>query len=112
MRLEIILRKKLCAQGNTWQLYINKTFVKMLGITKEEYTVHIEADEEGLTVKKVPNAELDKYKDLLCKKLIKRGSAYGLNFDVSLLELLEVNPETDEIDFKVIGQTMYIKKAK
>ena len=99
------------SRGNAWQLYINKTFVKLLGITKEEYTVHIEAGDGVLLVRKIPNSELEKYKDLLCKKLIKRSSSYGLNLDSSLLELLEINPETDEIDFKVIGQTLYIKKA-
>ena len=105
------MKKKLCAQGNTWQLYLNKTVVQLLGITKDEYTVHIQMDDGMLIVNKVPNIELDEYKNFLCKKLIKRGSSYGLNLDISLLELLEINPEVDEVDFNIKGRTLYIKKG-
>lgn len=99
------------SSGNAWQLYINKPYIKLLGITQEEYTVLIEANDKVLSVRNILNSELDEYKNFLCKKLIKRGSSYGLNLDISLLELLEINPEVDEVDFNIKGRTLYIKKG-
>lgn len=62
-------------------------------------------------LKKSKNNELEKYKDLMHKKLLKRGSGYGLSLQVALLELLEVNPEKDMVEYEVNGQVLTIKKA-
>lgn len=42
---------------------------------------------------------------------LKRGSGYGLSLQVALLELLEINPEKDMVEYEVNGQVLTIKKA-
>lgn len=106
------MKKYLSAYGNTWQFYISKPIAQLLGLTQEEYTVNLSIENKILYVKKVPNAELDKYKDLLCKKLIKRNSSFGLTIPVAILEVLGVNPEEDKIEFDINGQTLIITKEK
>lgn len=105
------MKVALQTNGNTWHLYLNKTIVKFLGITENERTVLLTLENDVLYVKKLNDKELEKYKDYLCKKLVKRGTGYGLNFPLSLLDLLNINPETDFIDYSVNGQVLIIKKS-
>lgn len=105
------MKKFLTSHGNTWQLYINKPIAQLLGITSGDYTVNLEIKNKVLYVKKISQNEFENYKDLLCKKLIKRNSSYGLNIPVPILELLEINPETDMVDFEIDGVILIIRKA-
>lgn len=82
-----------------------------MGVTPQEYTVNLEVIDKVLYVKKVVPTEADLYKDLLCKKLIKRSSGYGLNMTISILEMLGINPETDSLDVDINGRVLMIKKA-
>lgn len=82
-----------------------------MGITPQEYTVNLEVKDKILYVKKVLPSETELYKDLLCKKLIKRSSSYGLNMTISILEMLDINPETDMVDVDINDQVLIIKKA-
>ena len=104
-------KKFLSAHGNTWQLYINKPIAKLLGITPEEYTVLFTFENKILNIQQIPNSDIEKYKNLLYKKLIRRSGSYGLNLPVPILEMLEINPETDMVDYQVNGQILTIKKA-
>lgn len=104
-------KKFLSSHGNTWQLYINKPIAKLLGITSEEYTVLLTTENKTLQIKKISNIDIEKYKDLLYKKLIKRSGSYGLNLPVPILEMLEIDPEKDMVDYEVNGLVMTIKKA-
>lgn len=106
-----ILKKTLSTNGNSWHLYLNKPITKLMGITANEYTVLINIENKTLYVKKLKNSEIDLYKDLMHKKLLKRGSGYGLNLPLPILELLEINPETDLVDYQINGQVLTIKKA-
>ncbi len=83
-----------------------------MGITPDEYTVIINVENKTLYVRKIKNNELEQVKDLMHKKLLKRGSGYGLSIQVALLELLEINPEKDMVEFEINGQTLTIKKAE
>lgn len=105
------MKKELYTQGNTWQLYIKASIARLMGITPQEYTVNLDVKEKILYVKKVTPAEAELYKDLLCKKLIKRSSGYGLNMTIAILEMLDINPETDMVDVDINGQVLIIKKA-
>ena len=49
---------------------------------------------------------------VLIKKLIKRGSGYGLNLPLPILELLEINPVTDILDVDIQNDKLVIKKSK
>ncbi len=106
------MKKHLAAYGNTWQFYISKPIAQMLGLTVNEYTVNLTIENKILYVKKVPNSQLNEYQDLLCKKLIKRNSSFGLTIPVAILEVLDINPEKDQIEFDINGQILTIKKAE
>ena len=70
---EYILKKTLSTNGNTWQLYISKPIAKLMGITPQNKTVLLTIENKTLTVEVIKNEELDKVKDFLIKKLIKRS---------------------------------------
>ncbi len=105
------MKKFLSSHGNTWQLYIPKPLTQLMGITKTSYLVNLTVKNKTLYVKKICEDDIEKYKDLLSKKLIKRNSSFGLNITVPILEQLEVNPETDMIDYQVEDTILIIKKA-
>lgn len=104
------MKKKLIVAGNTWQLYLNKPLVKFLGINDKEYSVLLKIDNKILSVSKINEKDIEKYKDLLIKKLIKRGSGYGLNLTLPVIELLEINPESDFINVEISNDILTIKK--
>ena len=106
------MKKYLAAYGNTWQFYISKPIAQMLGLTVNEYTVNLTIENKILYIKKIPNAKLNEYQDLLCKKLIKRNSSFGLTIPVAILEVLDIDPEKDQIEFDINGKVLTIKKAE
>ena len=102
------MKKYLNTNGNSWQLYLSKDLVKLLGITDKDYTVSLNIENNILYVEKsnVDNASN------LTKKLIKRGSGYGLNFTIPILELLNINPENDYLDIEFNNKKLIIKKLQ
>ena len=48
---------------------------------------------------------------LAFQKLIKRGSGFGLNFSIPILEILEIDPEKDLIDVSIENGSLIIKKS-
>ena len=46
------------------------------------------------------------------KKLFKSGNAWVLLIQKPLLELLGINPETDEVELEVEGKVLKIKKSE
>lgn len=48
---------------------------------------------------------------MLTKKLIRRGSGYGLNISKPLLEVLEIDPENDVINIDIYENKLVIKKG-
>ncbi len=105
------LKKSLTLNGNSWQLYLNKPISRLAGISANEYTVLLTVENKILYVKKITNEEKDKYQDRLVKKLIRRGSGYGLNLPLPILELLGINPETDTLDVDIQNNKIIIKKS-
>lgn len=106
----IIVKKSLSTNGNTWQLYISKPIARMMGITEQERFVLLTIQNKILTVQAIKNEKLDSVKDLLTKKLIKRSAGYGLNLPLPILELMDINPETDILEIDIEGRDLIIKK--
>ena len=46
------------------------------------------------------------------KKLYKSGNAWALLIQKAILELLDINPETDELELEIENKTLKVKKAK
>ncbi len=107
----IIVKKSLSTNGNTWQLYISKPIARMMGITEQERFVLLTIQNKILTVQAIKNEKLDSVKDLLTKKLIKRSAGYGLNLPLPILELMDINPETDILEIDIEGRDLIIKKV-
>ena len=106
------MKKSLICNGNTWQLHLTKPLAQLLALSESEHTVNLVIKNKTLYVKRILTKDLEQYKDLLCKKLIKRGAGYGLNIPISVLELLGINPETDMLECEIDDQLLIIKKAE
>lgn len=102
------MKKALQANGNSWQLYINKPLADIIGITKVNYIVTLVIQDKTIGIQLYDNAT--ETTGLLVKKLIKRGSGYGLNISKPLLEILEINPEVDILDIDISNNRLIIKK--
>lgn len=46
------------------------------------------------------------------KKLIKSGNAWVLLLQKPILELLDINPEKDEVDLEIENKLLKVKKAE
>ena len=46
------------------------------------------------------------------KKLIKSGSAWVLLMQKAILELLDINPEDDEVELEIENKILKVKKAE
>ncbi len=46
------------------------------------------------------------------KKLIKSGNAWVLLIQKAILELIDINPEIDEVELEVENKTLKVKKAQ
>ncbi len=47
----------------------------------------------------------------MVKKLQRSSNSYGLYFTQPLIEILEINPETDLLDIEVSGNKLTIRKV-
>lgn len=104
------MKKALQANGNSWQLYINKPLADILGITRENYVVSLVVREKVIHIQLHNNTE-EISSGMLTKKLIRRGSGYGLNISKPLLEVLEIDPENDVINIDIYENKLVIKKG-
>ena len=46
------------------------------------------------------------------KKLIKTGNAWSLLMQKAILELLDINPEEDEVELEIENKILKVKKAE
>ena len=46
------------------------------------------------------------------KKLYKSGNAWTLLIQKAILELLDIDPETDEVELEVENKTLKVKRAE
>lgn len=46
------------------------------------------------------------------KNLIKNGSGWAIFMPKPILELLDINPEEDQVEIEVEGKTLKIKRAE
>ncbi|DAA85468.1 TPA: hypothetical protein CPT87_11270 [Candidatus Gastranaerophilales bacterium HUM_5] len=104
------MRKKLKTNGNSWSMYIHKEFSEILGISETNRHVVLVLKKQTLYLQSLAENYKNSQVNFLTKKLIKRGSGYGLIFTLPILELLQINPEIDWIDIEVNKKTIKIKK--
>ena len=102
--------KKLTARGNGWLLNIPKPIIKLLGLSPEISNVQFKINNKVLYVKEIfpENPDFEKF---LVRKLSKKNNSWGLYMPNSILELLEIKPETDLINISVEDNVLIVKKV-
>ena len=102
--------KNLTVRGNGWFLNLPKPIIKLMGLTPEISNVQLKINNKILYVKEIfpENPDFEKY---LVKKLSRKNSSWGLYMPNSVLELLEINPDTDALDINIQDDVLIIKKA-
>ena len=102
--------KTLTERGNGWLLIIPKAIIKLLGLNPEKSKVQFKIKNKILYIQEIfpENPDYEKY---LVRPLIKKNSIYDLYMPNSILELLEINPDTDKLNLSVEDNLLIIKKA-
>ncbi len=103
--------KKLTVRGNGWLLSIPKTIIKLLGIANPETDkVQFKIKNKVLYVQEIQpdSPNIEKY---LVRGFSKQNSGFGFYMPNSILELLEINPETDSVSLEIEDTVLIIKKA-
>ena len=105
------MKKRLKVSGSGWQLYFGKDLLELLGCNPKDTNVLITAKDEYLIIEPIANNTKDT-KNLMIRKFQKSGtSGYGIYFPNTLIDYLEVDPETDDLDIKISNGKMFIKKG-
>ena len=101
--------KKLTARGNGWFLNIPKPVIKLLGLTPETSYVQFKIINKILYVQEIfpDNPDFEKF---LVRKLSKKNNSWGLYMPNSILELLDIKPETDSLYVSVDNNILTVKK--
>ena len=106
------MQKKLKSSGNGWELYLSKQLLKLLGYNPNEIRLLITSNNGALFIEPINIEETEKYKDYMVSKLQRSGgSGYGLYLPTPLIEVLNINPETDFLDIEILGNKFSIKKT-
>lgn len=105
------MKKSLISTGTGWDLYIPKPILKLAGFIPQEDRFLLTVEDLVLKITKISPDEVDNYKGFMVKKLTKCGSGWSLYMPIPLLELLNINPETDMVEYSINGQILTIKKA-
>ena len=104
------MQRKLIPSGNGWALYMPKDLLKLLGYSPDSTTVLLQINDNVLKITEInpqkanPNA--------LLKTFNKNGNGYGIYLSNSIIQLLEIIPENDEVKYRIKNNTLYIEKAK
>ena len=102
------MHRKLIPSGTGWALYMPKDVLKLLGYNPATTSVLLKMNQNILEISRVLPDEINE--DYLIKKFNKSGSGYKLYLSGSIIQFLEINPETDEVKYTIGGNSLYISK--
>lgn len=99
----------LSPQGNGWIMIIPKTILKLLGVNPVTSKVQFKIKNKVLYIQEIfpDNPDYEKY---LVRQLSKKNSSWGLYMPNSILELLDINPETDKLNLEIQDNVLIVKK--
>lgn len=103
------MRRKLIPSGTGWALYMPKDVLKLLGYNPANTSVILKMNKNILEISRIMADKVNN--DYLIKKFNKSGSGYKLYISNSIIQFLEVNPETDEVKYTIEDNILYISKA-
>ncbi len=105
------MERTLTARGNGWLVILPKTLIKLLGLQPETSKVQFKIKNKILYVQEIFSDNPD-YEKFLIRTLSKKGASYGFYMPNSILELIDVNPETDKLNLEIEDNILIIKKAE
>ncbi len=103
------MQRKLVPSGTGWELYMPKDVLKLLGINPKETKVLFKMDKNVLKIIKT-GFDINN-ENFLIKKFNKSGNGYGLYISNSIIQFLELNPETDEVKYTIEDEILFISRA-
>ena len=103
------MQRKLVSSGTGWELYMPKDVLKLRGVNPSESKVLFKMDRNVLKIIKT-GFDVNN-QNLLIKKFNKSGNGYGLYISNSIIQFLELNPETDEVKYVIEDDILSISKA-
>lgn len=106
------MKKKLTSNGNGWDLYFRKPLLQLLGSNPPETKVLFTVKRKLLLIEAVDPQKEEAYKGLMVRNFSKSGGGWGLYIPNPILELLDINPETDLVEYEVDERILKIKKAE
>lgn len=104
--------KKLKTSGNGWELYFSKPILKLLGYDPKVVRLLITTQNSMLFVKPINEDEVSEYANNMVRRLQRSGGSYALYLPNPLIEVLNINPETDMIDIDITNNEFTLKKAE
>ena len=105
------MKRKLVPSGNGWAIYIQKDILKLLQINPEKDQAIFTVEYKTLKIAKIKEKDIENIENAMIKKFVKSGHGVALYVSNSILRLLEINPEIDEIEYVVNNKTLEIRKA-
>ena len=106
------MKRSLISTGTGWDLYIPKPLLQLLGFIPKEDKFLLTIENTTLKITKLNPNEIDNYKGFMIKSLAKCGSGWSLYMPIPIIELLNINPETDMVEYCVNGQVLTITKSQ
>ncbi len=103
------MQRKLVESGTGWALYMPKDILRLLGFDPKTTVVQYKIEHDLLKISKVDPQNVDK--NFLLKKINKSGNGYSLYLSSSIVQLLELKPEIDEVKYIIENEILYIKKS-
>lgn len=102
--------KTLTARGNGWHLNIHKNIIKLLGVNPQIAQMQFKIKNKVLYIQEIlpENPDFEKY---LVRPFSKKNTGWGFYMPNSILELLDIDPETDSVELEIEDTILIVKKA-
>ena len=99
---------KLTLRNNSVFLYLTQAMLQLLHIVPENTYFLFTLKDKTLYITEAKGKEKKKS---YASKIRKTGSGWGIYMSKSLLEFIEINPETDNIEVEIENETLILKKT-
>lgn len=105
------MKKPLRQAGNGWELYLPKPIIKLMGISPSDKYALFNVKDKVLSITKINNDEIDKFENFLTRNIRKSGGGRAIFMPLTIIELLEIDPETDLVEYEINDMTLSVKKG-
>ena len=99
---------KLTIRNNSTFLYLTQAMIQLLHIIPKD-TYFLFTFKDNLLYITIADEEIKQ--SPYVTKIRKTGSGWGIYMNKSLLDLLSINPETDNVDINIDKETIILKKC-